>query len=234
MSEKRIIKLKESLSGFSGITHGLDGGMLELTQACHSAYEDEALGLTIGIFDSANMAEAVSTYACDELMIIIEGEMEIKNNKTGKTETIMAGKSCVIPHSFDCQRYHQEYLRKLYVIYKPQDTQEKPVTENIIYIDENSDIPWKETSDGHRKKILYQSNNQRFTAGVWQSEALATGLINFPYHEFIFIDKGSLICTDEMGVAHNFTRGDALFIPQGTRCSWQVKDKVSIHFSQLK
>ena len=239
MSEKRIIKLKQSLTGFSGITHGLDGSMLELTQACHSAYEDEALGLTIGVFDSANfdstnIAAAVSTYASDEFMIIIEGEMEIKNNKTGKTETIMAGKSCVIPQGFDCQRYHQEYLRKLYVIYKPQDTQENPVTENIIYIDENSDIPWKETSDGHRKKILYQNNNQRFTAGVWQSKALVTGLINFPYHEFIFIDKGSLICTDEMGVAHNFTKGDALFIPQGTQCSWQVKDKVSIHFAQLK
>lgn len=237
MSEKKIIKLSQNPIGFGDVSDELDAGMFESSlpvQHSHSFFEDEALGLYIGVWDTTDMVETAVPYACDEFMFIIEGAVEIKNNETGKIETIMAGESFVIPQGYDCQWHQQGYLRKFYVIYEPQKTPEKPVTENVVYISENSNIPWQETSDGHRKKILYQNNDQRFTAGVWQSNSLTTGLINFPYHEFIFINNGSLICTDEMGVAHHFKTGDALFIPQGTRCAWQIEDKVSIHFTQIK
>lgn len=237
MSEKSIIKLSRNPTGFGDIPNELDAAMFEstqLTQHRHSYYDDAALGLQIGVWDSTDTTEIASPYAYDEFMIIIEGTVDIKNNKTGEIETVMAGDSVVIPQQYDCQWHQQGYLRKLYVTYKPEYTPDTPVTENVIYIDEKSDVPWKETSDGHRKKTLYQNNDQRFTAGVWQSNALTTGLINFPYHEFIFIKEGSLICTDKMGIPHYFTSGDALFIPQGTRCAWQVKDKVSIYFTQIK
>jgi uncharacterized cupin superfamily protein len=237
MSEKSIIKLSRNPTGFGDIPNELDAAMFEsthLTQHRHSYYDDAALGLQIGVWDSTDTTEIASPCAYDEFMIIIEGTVDIKNIKTGEIETVMAGDSVVIPQQYDCQWHQQGYLRKLYVTYKPEYTPDTPVTENVIYIDEKSDVPWKETSDGHRKKTLYQNNEQRFTAGVWQSNALTTGLINFPYHEFIFIKEGSLICTDEVGIPHYFTSGDALFIPQGTRCAWQVKDKVSIYFTQIK
>lgn len=237
MSEKRIIKLNQNPAGFGNTVDKLDSSIFESTlptQYSHSDYKNEALGLYIGVRDSTEMTEAAVPFAYDEFMIVIEGTVEIKNNKTGEVDTIMAGESIVIPQGYDCQCHQQGYLRKFYLTYKPQETSETPVTEHVVYIHENSDIPWKETSDGHRKKTLYQNNDQHFTAGVWQSNAFTTNLITFPYHEFIFINKGSLIYTDEMGVAHYFTSGDALFIPQGTRCAWQVKDKVSIHFTQIK
>jgi uncharacterized cupin superfamily protein len=237
MSKNSIIKLTHNPTGFGDLPNELDAVMFEstqLTQHRHSYYEDEALGLQIGVCDSTDMTEIASPYANDEFMIVIEGAVDIKNNKTGEIETITADESVVIPQGYYCQWRQKGYLRKFYVIYKPKETPEIPVTENVIYIDKNNDIPWQETSDGHRKKTLYQNHDQRFTAGVWQSNALITGLINFPYHEFIFIKEGGLICTDGLGVAHHFTSGDTLFIPQGTCCAWQVKDKVSIHFTQIK
>jgi uncharacterized cupin superfamily protein len=237
MSKSRIVKLSHNPTDFFDITTDLDEAMFESTQPTqhrHSHYEDETLELLVGVWDSSDMTAIASPYAYDEFMIIIEGKVDIENNKTGKTETIMAGDSAVIPQGYYSQWRQQGYLRKFYIIYKPQETPEIPVTEKVIYIDKNNDIPWQQTSDGHRKKILYQNNDQRFTAGIWQSNALTTGLINFPYHEFIYIKEGSLICIDEMGVPHHFTSGDALFIPQGTRCAWQIKDKVSIHFTQIK
>ena len=117
---------------------------------------------------------------------------------------------------------------------KGQNTDAHLRPKGIVKIKEKSDEPWQNTSDGHRKKILYQNHNQCFTSGVWQSNTLTTGLINFPYHEFILIHSGSLICIDDRGVAHSFKPAEALFIPQGTACSWQVKDKVSIYYVQIK
>lgn len=233
----KIIKLSQNPEGFGTVADELDAAMFESTlptQHSHNYYEDEALGLYIGVWDTTDMIETAAPYACDEFMFIIEGAVEIKNSKTDKIETIMAGESFVIPQGYDCQWHQQGYLRKFYVIYEPQETPKKPVTENVVYISENSSVPWQKTSDGHRKKLLYKNNDQGFTAGVWQSNAFTTGLIDFLYHEFIFINNGSLICTDEMGVAHHFKTGDALFIPQGTRCAWQIEDKVSIHFTQIK
>lgn len=242
MSEIKIIKLSQNPKGFGGVADDLEEGLFDAAlprQHTHSYYEDEALGLYIGVSDTSEMTEIAANNVCDEFMVIIEGAVEIKNNKTGKVEIVTAGESIVIPQGYDCQLRPQGYSRKFYIIYEPQENPEravteKPVTENVVYISENSSAPWQETSDGHRKKTLYKNNDQRFTAGVWQSNALTTGLIDFPYHEFIFINQGSLICTDEMGVAHHFKSGDTLFIPQGTRCAWKIEDMVSIHFAQIK
>lgn len=237
MSDKSIIKLIENPEGFGKVPDELDAALFDSTppiQHSHTNFADEALGLYIGVCDTTDMIDTATPYPRDEFLFIMEGSVDIKNNETGKIETIKSGESAVIPQGYDCQWHQQGYLRKFYVTYEPQEKPEKPATENVVYISENSDIPWQETSDGHRKKILYKNNDQRFTAGVWQSKALTTGLIDFPYHEFIFINQGSLICTDEGGEEHHFKTGNALFIPQGTRCAWQIKHKVSIHFTQIK
>jgi uncharacterized cupin superfamily protein len=237
MSDKRIIKLNKNPAVFADNAEEIDLTKLESTQPVeynHSYYENEVLGLRIGVCSRIGITETAASYTSDEFMVIIEGATQIKNNQTGEVDNITAGQSVVIPWGDDYQFSEDGYLRKFYVIYKAQEKVKNSVINNIVYVDENSDTPWKETSDGHRKKVLYQSNDQCFTSGVWQSKTLTTGLINFPYHEFIYINRGNLICTDEMGVTHHFKKGDALFIPQGTQCAWQVKNKVSIHFTQIK
>jgi len=237
MSEKSIIKLSQKPHGFGKVTDKLEEDMFESPlpkQHTHSYYEDDTLGLYIGVWDTTDMVETAAPYKCDEFMSIIEGAVEIKNSKTGKIDTIMAGESFVIPQAYDCQWHQKGYLRKFYVIYEPQDNPHTPVVEKVIYVNEHSNVPWQTTSDGHNKKVLYQNHNQTFTSGVWQSKGFDTNEITFPYNEFIVIKQGSLICKDEQGVEHKFSAGEAVFIPQGTRCSWLAEGKICIYFTQIK
>jgi len=237
MSEKNIIKLIQKPQGFGDISDELEVNMFESSlpkQHTHSYYEDEELGLYIGVWDTTDMIETAAPYSCDEFMSIIEGAVEIKNNKTGMIETVMAGESFVIPQGYDCQWHQHGYLRKYYVIFEPQNAAEKPVTESVVYFKEQNNVPWQETSDGHRKKTLYQNHNKTFTSGIWQSDGFNTGVITFPYNEFITIKQGCLTCTDEQGIEHEVSAGEALFVPQGVRCSWQAQEKISIHFAQIK
>lgn len=237
MSELKVIKLTQNPKGFGEVEDELEVDMFESAlpkQHTHSYYEDEALGLYIGVWDTTDMVETAAPYACDEFMSIIEGAVEIKNNKTGQVETITAGQSFVIPQEYDCQWHQNGYLRKYYVIFEPQEPAKKPVTDQVIYIDEHHEAPWKSTSDGHNKKVLYQNHNQTFTSGVWQSKGFDTELISFPYNEFFSVKQGSLVCTDAEGVKHKINAGEALFIPQGARCSWQAKEKITLHFAQIK
>ena len=239
MSEINIIKLKQTPEGFGDIADDLEQGMFESalpTQHTHSYYEDKALGLYIGVWDSTSMIGTAMPRVYDEFMTIIEGAAEIKNNQTGLVETVNAGESFVIPQGYDCQSLQNGYLRKFYLIYEPpaKVTSEFSVYKHIISIDEKSILPWQKTSDGHRKKLQYQSHNQKFTSGVWQGEDFNTGIIAFPYNEFISLKHGCLICTDDQGTEHKINTGEALFVPQGVRCSWQAQGKISIHFVQIK
>lgn len=239
MSEIKIVKLTHNPEGFGDIADDLEESLFESalpTQHSHSAYENETLGLYIGVWDTTDMIETAAPYACDEFMTIIEGAVEIKNNQTGEVETVSAGESFVIPQGYDCQWHQSGYLRKYYVIYEPptETIPESPVCENIIYINENAPPPWQVTSDGYKKKLQYQSHNQQFTSGVWQGKDFNTGIISFPYNEFISLKQGCLICTDEEGIVYKINAGEALFVPKGARCSWQAEGEISIHFVQIK
>jgi len=225
MPNKQIIKLHQSSARF-------DTELLS-NQCC---YSDESLGLSIGIVDSHSLPKAVIPDGYDELIVVIKGTLQVENNLTGTIDTFQAGESVVI-HQEGNNQYHQSArFRAIYVTYQCTDNIDKlqQFASNIVPIHEHSDMSWQKTSDGHRKKVLYQHSNQGFTVGVWQSKALTTGLINFPYHEFILINQGELICIDETGIEHRFSAGDALFIPQGTSCAWQINDGISIHFAQIR
>ena len=229
MQEKKIVHLNHSTLSVDDIIENCDVKLPRKAGAIHHYYENESFGLYVGMSDTFEMTFPTD---CDAFISVVVGTLKVQNNNS-QIETINAGKSLVIPQGYNCQRYQQESFRQLYVIYKPKVIPKNCVADSIIYIDEKNDNPWQATSDGHRKKLLYQNKDQSFKAGVWQSKALSTGIIAFPYNEFIFINEGELLCTDDIGTEHHYRKGDALFIPQGTHCKWQVKNEVSIHFAQV-
>lgn len=245
MSKNKIVKLSQNLHLNSYLSH---------EQHTHSYYKDVSLGLYVGVSNTSQIIKPAAPHAYHEFISIIEGVAEIKNNKIGIVETVMAGESFVIPKGYDCQWQQSGDLRKFHVIYNPLDenTDEgegKPEAEisshqSVIYFDENSrnehsknspnSTPWQETSDGHKKKVLYQNPSQTFTSGVWKSKGFNTDLITFPYNEFFIIKQGNLTCTDDAGIEHKISAGEALFIPKDTRCSWLATEELTLYFVQIK
>ena len=239
MSEIKIIKLNQNPISFGEIADDLESAMFESAlprQHTHRYFENKTLGLSLGLWDSTKMTATATSYAYDEYMIIIEGVVEITNSQTGNVETATSGDSIIIPQGYDCQWHQKDYLKKFYVIYQPpeENIPRYPVYEHVLRIDEKNVLPWQATSDGFNKKVLYQSHNQKFTSGVWQGNNFTTGIIAFPYNEFIILKQGCLLCTDESGAVHKISKGQAMFVPQGTRCAWQAKEKISLLFVQVR
>ncbi len=243
MLTNKIIRLNPNPKGFGDNADELTQDMFVSSlpvQHSHSYYEDDELGLYVGVWDTTDMVETAAPYACDEFMTIIEGAVEIKNNKTGKIDTVMAGESFVIPKGYDCQWHQQGYLRKFYVIseHPAESIPEIPSVDGIVYI-ASTDIAsnskaFTDTHDGHSKKELYVDQQQRFSAGVWRANALTTALSPYPDNEFLLINQGSLICIDENNIEQKFKQGDALFIPQGAMCAWRIEDNVTITYAKIK
>jgi len=205
-------------------------------KSSQSYYENKLLGLSVGIQDSNNHMKRATSHDSDKFVTIVEGSAEIKNTITGKVDKVNQGESFVIPQGYTYQWQQSANLITFYLTYLASE-QSLPISEklkDIFFIDEKNETPWQDTSDGYKKKVEYQSYNKKFTAGVWQGGQFKTGLIAFPYNEFILVKCGTLICTDEQENIHTINTDEALFIPQGTRCSWTSQGKISLHFVQVK
>ena len=221
---KAIIRLSPDPEGFGETPDKLDAAdfMSEVpVQHTHSEFEDDEIGLYVGLWDTETMVEAGGPYACDEFMWLLEGECQIRNNRTGAMETVKAGTPFVIPRGYDCQWHQTGYLRKFYVIseHPGEEIPAVPAHEGIV-------IPNQDAS--------YKDSTGRFYAGIWTSGAFSSGLRPHPYNELAYIQEGSITLTDADGATEVFDAGDAIFIPEGTECDATVSDSVSLCVAVVK
>lgn len=202
-----IIKLSQNPADFGSEADELSADMFVSAlpvQHSHSYFECEETGIYIGVWDTTDMVETAGPYSCDEFMVIIEGAVEIKNNKTGIKQTVLAGESFIIPQGYDCQWHQSGYLRKFYVISEPptQTIPETPVVESIIKLQPNQ--------TGHQ----YQHNN--FAVGIIEGDEVNSDLQQSVCHTFYFVTRGELVLTQTNGATLTCRAGDAFFIPKGT------------------
>jgi len=247
MSIKKIIRLCAEPEGFGKTPDELDAELFASSlpvQCSHDYYEDEQLGLYIGVWDTTDMIEASGPYVCDEFMWILEGEAVIKNADTGVMEKAKAGEAFVIPKGYDCQWHQSGYLRKFYVIYdNPNETlPAQPTYEGIVILPANTPIelpagtePFLVTTGNPvQQHICYIGHTGKFISGVWESEAFESEPRAFSYNKFVCVQAGSLTLIEESGEEHHFNMGEALFVPEGVVCSARSTENVRLCFATVR
>ena len=230
MGNQSIIRLSPDPEGFGETPDELDAADFSSdvpVQHTHSVYEDDEIGLYVGLWDTETMVEAGGPYACDEFMWLLEGECQIRNNRTGEIASVKAGTPFVIPRGYDCQWHQPGYLRKFFVIseHPGEEIPAAPAHEGIV-------IPKAGARPQH--KVCYKDTTGRFFTGTWASEAFESRQRPFPYNSFAYVYDGSITLTDANGAAQEFTAGDAFFIPEGVECDAAVASSVRLYFTVIK
>ncbi|WP_339673457.1 cupin domain-containing protein [Dasania marina] len=246
MSDKSIIRLSANPAGFGEVADELSQDMFASAipaQHSHIYYEDEALGLFIGVWDTDTMVEAAGPYGCDEFMWLLEGECEIKNNRTGVMEKAKAGEAFIIPKGYDCQWQQTGYLRKFFVISEhPQETiPAQPTVAGIIIPKADAPLSAMRTAApfavtqgaAPQEHVCYTDVTGKFIAGTWASEAFESAPQAFPYNEFAYVQAGSISLYDEAGNEQCFNAGDAFFIPESVVCHAIVSASVTLFFTVI-
>ena len=244
---KSIIRLSTDPEGFGATPDKLqaeDFSSAVPVQHTHSNFEDDKIGLYVGLWDTEAMVEAGGPYACDEFMCLIEGECQIRNNRTGEVEIVKAGTPFVIPRGYDCQWRQPGYLRKFYVIseHPGEEIPAMPAHDGIVIpkadavlTDVAEDEPFAITSGARpRQNVCYKDTTGRFFSGTWAAQAFASRQRPFPYHKFSYVQDGSITLTDVEGAALVFNTGDAFFIPEGMECDATVADSVRLYITVIK
>ena len=225
-NSSKLIKLSATPTGFGKSPDDLSSMEFESTtpiQHSHSYFECDEQGLYIGVWDTTDMVEAAGPYPCDEFMVVLEGSVDIKNNKTGAKQKVSAGESFIIPQGYDCQWHQQGYLRKFYLIYEPptRDIPVTPVIESIIKV-----------TGSEQSQNWYQ--HQNFSVDVKVASDINKSLSAIQTHLFCYLTQGEIQIEEANGLMTLFKSGDAFFAPANTKFSCHATANTVMQTVEIK
>ena len=210
-------------------------------QHWHICFEDEAVGLTVGVWTTTSMQEAFGPYPGDEFMCILEGQVALVDG--GGSETVVQrGETFIVRNGIPVSWKQVGFCRKFFMTYLRPDAPAATIDTveggiNILKkLELGSKLQVLETShpfeiDGdmpiQEGAICFSNDQGNMTAGLWLSEPFESVMSPFPCHEFVQMLEGEVAISEANGRTHEFCAGEVFFIPAGVQCSWKAADPVA-------
>jgi uncharacterized cupin superfamily protein len=197
--------------------------------------DEAASGTSVGIWDCTAWIGTMGPYSVHEFMIILEGAVTIAE-PSGKTTTVSAGESFVIPKGLVCQWRQTGPLRKFFVIFDDQTGAVQPSGQQLIKLDLTAPLQTSagpdhavlvsETVPHWQERIVNTDPTGQWTVGLWSSTPYERKIVPFPRHELMHILEGTVTLTSADGERAVFQPGDTFFVPQGTHIGWHCSQSV--------
>lgn len=178
-------------------------------QNYHLYFEDPALGLSVGIWDTTTMQEAFGPYPTDEFILVIEGAFAMIDGKGGAV-TAKAGDSVCFRQGIPTSWKQEGYLRKIY----------------LTLADPKAEMPVKDSAEGGVIVLDPPSSGGgqvmfRNDSGTMQVRHIAQGAFHQPIaaavaHELFQVLTGLVEVSEPIDAVQVFHAGQAFFIPQGS------------------
>jgi uncharacterized cupin superfamily protein len=250
-TEKKVIRLEP--------TGPVNTGMpaMELEQAdfqsalpeqhLHVYFEDEALGLSVGVWTTTDMQEAFGPYPGDEFMWILEGQVAMIDGD-GNATHIKQGETFCIRNGIPISWKQVGFLRKFYMTYDDPKAQTPEIASadgGVVVLSPaklQSGLTKMNTTDPFQiegeaplqhDNIALTNDAGNMFIGMWDSTAFESEMQPFPCYEFVQLLEGEITITQGDGTVHRFSAGDAFFVPEGTICSWKTSGYVKKLYSIL-
>jgi len=208
-------------------------------------YEDEALGLSAGVWTTTDMQEAFGPYPGDEFMWVLEGQVAMMDHD-GNATHIQQGESFCIRNGIPISWKQIGFLRKFYMTYDNPNAEIPDIASakgGVLVLDPvklQNGLTRMDTTDPFEinGEAPLQHDNIAFTndagnmfVGMWDSTAFESEMRPFPCHEFVQLLEGEITITQGDGITHQFGAGDAFLVPEGTLCSWKTSGYVKKIYS---
>ena len=216
-------------------------------QYIHVYYEDEELGLSVGVWTTTSMQEAFGPYPGDEFMWVLEGQVAMID-ADGNATPVRQGETFCIRNAIPISWKQVGFLRKFFMTYANPDV-EVPTLDSadggVIVLDQDSleaaMMPMETTEPlvivGQKPlqhaHVLFTNDAGNYFVGMWDSTAFDSELRPFPWHEMVQLREGEIEITEADGACHRFSAGDAFFIPKGTVCRWRTEGYVKKYYAIL-
>ncbi|MBT4521087.1 MAG: DUF861 domain-containing protein [Halieaceae bacterium] len=250
--EKRVIRLE---------SHGPAGtGMPEMkcnpedfasdlpTQTLHVYYDDEELGLSVGVWTTSSMQETFGPYPGDEFVWLLEGGFKMVDGDDCLLDSFEPGDSVYFRNAAPVSWVQEGHLRKFYITYlnpKNEVPTNVPAKDAVQSLDpsispEQMDI--METTDPfiikgplptQRDYNYFTNDAEDMFVGLWDTTSFESEMAPFPCYEFVRLLEGEITISEEDGTVNTFVKDDVFFIPKGTVCSWKTSEYVKKYYAMV-
>jgi len=251
-TEKKVIRLEPHGPAGTGMAEmQLDAADFQSelpVQHIHLYFEDEELGLSVGVWDTTSMQEAFGPYPGDEFMWVLEGQVSMVDGDGGAT-LVEQGQTFCVRNAIPISWKQQGYLRKFFMICANPNASTPGISSahgGVMILDpvalevgmtnlETTD-PFVIERDAplQRDNILFTNDAGNMFVGMWDSTPFKSEMSPFPCHELVQLLEGEVEITEGDGAVHLFRAGDAFFIPMGTVCSWRTVGYIKKFYSILE
>ena len=203
-------------------------------QHLHVYFEDEALGLSVGVWTTTTMQEAFGPYPGDEFMWVLEGSVAIVH-EDGHEDVFRAGDAFVIPKGLPCAWKQTESIRKYYTIFEDAKggMPEKPVADRAIRLEPKGpagvgltkiDLPKTSNFEGEpptqHDHSYFEDATERLFAGTWTCTPMRRKAQRFGRFEIMCLLEGGMTLTDDAGVEHKFHAPDVVSVLPDAVNAW--------------
>jgi uncharacterized cupin superfamily protein len=251
-TEKRVYRLE---------THGpADTGMPEMTckpedfasdlptQTLHVYYDDEELGMSVGVWTTSPMQEAFGPYPGDEFIWLLEGDFKMVDGENKVLGSYKQGECVHFRNAAPVSWLQENQLRKFYITYlnpKREVPKDVPVVgavkavdpsikpEQMTVLEDTAPFIIKGDKPTQRDYNYFTNDSEDMFVGMWDSTPFESEMAPFPTHEFVVLLEGEIAITEENGTVHNFKKDDAFFVPMGTVCSWKTTEYVKKYYAMI-
>lgn len=186
-------------------------------QNYHLIFEDTAIGMAVGIWDTTTMQEAFGPYPGDEFITVLEGRFAIVDS-IGAAVIGSAGQSATFRDGIPVSWKQDGYLRKIYLtLLKPGATSPKLASAKggVIVLDGKPAIGGPGAMTQAPGRVIFQNDSGTMTVEHRAHPDLSLPAEPAEAHELCRILAGQIVLTDHQGTDHRFGANDHFFLPKG-------------------
>jgi len=216
------------------------------TQTLHEYYNDEDLGMSVGVWTTSPMREAFGPYPGDEFVWLLEGGFKMVDGDDNILDTYKQGECVYFRNAAPVSWVQEEQLRKFYITYLNPNREVPtgvPAAGAVRAVDPSispEQMTVLEDADPfiivgeppvQRDYIYFTNDTEDMFVGMWTSTPFESEMAPFPTHEFVRLLEGEIVITEADGTINKFEKGDTFFVPKGTVCSWKTTEYVKKYYA---
>ena len=188
-------------------------------------FEDEAIGLAVGIWDTTTMQEAFGPYPGDEFITVLDGTFAILDG-AGDAVTGTQGQSATFRNGIPLSWKQDGYLRKIYLTLQDPDGKSPDIAATdggVIVLDPSRALEGHPNVDGVTCEVIFRNDAGTMTVTDCAYPSLTLPFAQTPNHRLVRVLQGAITLAGPTDPPDTYGAGTHVFLPRGTACAWSAE-----------
>ncbi len=194
-------------------------------QHYHLIFEDDAIGLAVGIWDTTTMQEAFGPYPGDEYVTVLDGQFAMVDAVNAPLVSAQAGASVAFRNGAPSSWKQDGYLRKIYLtLQDPNGTPPHVASAKGAFpVVDSGQVPrGKAGADGVTREVIFRNDAGSMTVTLCAFPSLQVPSAPMPVHRLIRVLTGTVTLTEPASLPEAFGPDAHVFLPKGTHVACAI------------